>query len=98
MTDGQGSPWLRDHGCLIGNKDLRLSVQSQAACASNFSTPDCKKNQLGTLSQGKSNLQLWPDSYKGVDCALSPDESILHKINTFEGGMQKLRLKLRSLG
>jgi len=34
-----------------------LRVQSPAAHASNFSTPNCKKNQQGTLSQGNSNLQ-----------------------------------------
>jgi len=30
--------------------------------ASNYSTPDCKKNQQGSLSQGNSNLQ-WPLTY-----------------------------------
>jgi len=59
-----------------------LRVKSPAAHASSFSTLDRKKNQLGTLSQGISNNHklLWRDSYKGVDPALTPDESILPKI------------------
>jgi len=43
-----------------------------------------QKNQQGILSHDNSNLQgprlLLQESYKGVDRALTPDESILHKI------------------
>jgi len=50
-----------------------------------FQPQIAKKNQLGALSQGNSNLYwpyrlLWWDSYKGVECALTFDKSILHKI------------------
>jgi len=46
-----------------------------------FFNPRLQKNQLGALSQGNSNHRLlWWDSYKDVDHALAPDESILHKI------------------
>jgi len=44
---------------LTESKYLRLCVKSPPAHANNFSNPYCKKSQLGTLSQGNSNLQ-WP--------------------------------------
>jgi len=47
--------------------------------ARNFSTPDCKKNQHDTLSQGYRNF-LWLESYKGVDRASALPESLLHQI------------------
>jgi len=53
----KGLLWPIGHRHLAESKDLRLWVQSLATHASNFSTPDCKKNQQGTLSQGSSNLQ-----------------------------------------
>jgi len=54
-----------------------LRVRSPATHASNFSTPDCKKNQLGTLSQEYCNRR---NSYRGAGQASTPPDSILHKI------------------
>jgi len=58
------SPWLRGHCHQTENKDLRLWIQSQAMVAI-FLTPDCKKYQQGTFSQGKGNLY-WPYVYVGT--------------------------------
>jgi len=62
-----------------------LWVQAAPSHASNFATPNCKRNQQGTLSQGCSNLQfpwtcLWQDSDKSVDLALTSPESRLQQI------------------
>jgi len=57
-----------------------LWAQSPAAHASNFSTPDCKKNSVGVIVICSDHGLLWWDSYKGIDHALTPDESILHKM------------------
>jgi len=61
-----------------------LWVQSPAAHVSNFSTSDCKKiNQAPSVRViviCSDHRLLWRDSYKGVECALTPDESILHKV------------------
>jgi len=64
----KGPLWLRGNRNLTENRDLRLWIQSPAAYPSNFSTPDCKKNQLGTLHCNQRLL--WRDFYKGVDRAL----------------------------
>jgi len=49
-----------------------------------FQPQIAKNNQPGTLSQGNSNLSdhrlLLRDSHKGIDHALTPDESLLPKI------------------
>jgi len=57
FTNSLGSTWLRGQKHLTQNKDPRSLVQTPAIPA--IFQPGIAKNQLGTLSQGNSNLE-WP--------------------------------------
>jgi len=83
-SDTKGRRGWQVMGHPTENIDLRLWVQSPAAHANNFSTPCCKKinnvSSVRVIVICSDHKLLWQDSYKGVDRALTPNESILHKI------------------
>jgi len=75
----------RGHRHLSENTDLRLRVQSPPY--QQFFKPLVAKNQNKAPSGRvivicNDHRLLWRDSYKGVDRALTRDDSILHKIIT----------------
>jgi len=67
-------------GTLTENKYLGLWVQSPAAHASNFSTPDCKKinktPSVKVIVICSDHRHPWRDSSKGLERALTLAESI----------------------
>jgi len=81
----KGSPWLRGQRHLTKNKDLKgCGFNPQQPVPAIFQPKIAKK-----INQAPSGREiviccdhrlLWRDSYKGVDHALTPDESILQKI------------------
>jgi len=85
LTTTLGLPWLRGHRHLTENKDLKgCGFNPQQPMPAIFQPWIAKKiNQAPSVRViviCSDHRLLWRDSYKGVDRALTPDESILHKI------------------